>query len=228
MSARLLVKVMKVSPYTGGTFATHLALAFLADDSGIFSGTSADVEVAARLGSRAVSDAMKVLREDGIAERLVTGRSGAPSVYRVLSAAPARPKRKRKPAGDAGSNVQQTQAPSRAGDPLTDLLSGDLKVSTTDTADAGRGIAQAVWSASNPKPAQPFIAIAKIAERFLKAGHSVEAITAAMLDAPTISIGWVESRLNRDRKPSGGKVLPMPTLGRVDTDRDKPTGRVTL
>jgi len=87
--------------------------------------------------------------------------------------------------------------------------------------DAARSLVQRVWERSDPKPATPFIAAVKIAERLLAAGHSRDAIGHAMLDAPTISTGAVELQLNRGRNGSRRSSL-------LDEDRGGPVGRVQL
>lgn len=88
--------------------------------------------------------------------------------------------------------------------------------------DPAKVIAKAVWEASNPRPAQPFIAVVKIAQRLLDAGHAADAIEAAMLDVPTISTRWVEAKLNeRRRSTRRGPVAPT-------EDRSAPSGRIDL
>lgn len=89
--------------------------------------------------------------------------------------------------------------------------------------DPARAITVAVWEASSPKPATPFIGVVKIARRLLDAGHDPDAITAAMIAVPTISTRWVEAELNRSSRPR-----PPATLRPVDDDRDAPTGRIAL
>lgn len=72
--------------------------------------------------------------------------------------------------------------------------------------DRARSLTQRVWEARTPKPAQPFVAVCKIAERMLAAGHEDEALYRAMLAVPTISTGWLEGNLNgngnRSRVPA--------------------------
>lgn len=67
------------------------------------------------------------------------------------------------------------------------------------SAERGRRIAAAVWdarkAAGQSTPAQPFVAVAKIAERF--DSYDERAVVAAMLAVPTISTGWVEGELRR-------------------------------
>lgn len=64
---------------------------------------------------------------------------------------------------------------------------------------AAHQLATELWKRKNPKPAQKFVAVRQVAERLLDAGHSPEAVLAAMLAVPTISIGWCEGQLNKGR-----------------------------
>lgn len=86
---------------------------------------------------------------------------------------------------------------------------------------AAHAVAAEVWATKNPKPATPFVAVQKIAARFLDAGHDHDAIVAAMVAVPTISIGWVESRLNggpeRGRK-SGAQAAAEDLQARIDRE----------
>jgi hypothetical protein len=87
----------------------------------------------------------------------------------------------------------------------------------------GRAIATAVWErkkeAGQPTPAQPFVAVAKIADALLSAGHQPARIIDAMVAVPTISTRWVEAELAR-RRPQRRAA--------VSEDRDAPEGRVVL
>lgn len=75
-----------------------------------------------------------------------------------------------------------------------------------------------VWTEKNPKPVTNFGRIVNLMQKFIDAGWEHEAIVRAMVEAPTISEGWVETWLRRNTKP------PRP----VEQNRDKPTGRVQL
>jgi hypothetical protein len=85
-----------------------------------------------------------------------------------------------------------------------------------------RTIVDAVWLRLDPKPAQPYIAIVKIAEALLASGWAAPSIENAMCAVPTISTRWVESALRRAR---GGPTSPGAT---IDRDRTQPTGEVKL
>jgi hypothetical protein len=84
-------------------------------------------------------------------------------------------------------------------------------------------IAERVWEQLNPKPAQPFVAVRKIAAALLKAGHKAQAIEDAMLAAPTISTRACELVLNRNRR---GRAAP--SVAPIITERDGPEGRIIL
>lgn len=90
------------------------------------------------------------------------------------------------------------------------------------TGSVAQPIVKAVWDRKVPKPATPFIAAVKIAERLLASEWSPDEIEQAMVDAPTISVGAVELTLNRNRdaKPRRGAAGP------VTSRRDGPEGRV--
>lgn len=86
-----------------------------------------------------------------------------------------------------------------------------------------RALVSRVWDRSNPKPATPFIAAVKIAERLLAAGWTEPQVEDAMVTAPTISTGAVELALARALPARG-----VPRGAPVTTRRDGPEGRVKL
>ena len=69
---------------------------------------------------------------------------------------------------------------------------------TTSTRQA-RAIIRAVWDARNPRPAAPFVALVKIAQRLLDAGHTAKAVEAAFMAAPAFTIAALEFQLNGGR-----------------------------
>ena len=75
-----------------------------------------------------------------------------------------------------------------------------------------------VYRDRNPRPANPFPAVLGVASKLLTAGWSEERVRAALMEAPTISVGWCEAWLNRQRPTPGGRP---PTA-----DRGAPAGRV--
>ena len=95
------------------------------------------------------------------------------------------------------------------------------KPKVTASTEVGREVTTALWdqrkAAGQPVPAQPFVAVARIATRLLEAGHHRDDVLAAMVEAPTITTAAVELALSR-RRPRA--------RGRVDQDRDGPSGRV--
>lgn len=86
--------------------------------------------------------------------------------------------------------------------------------------ERARALTDRVWKAKTPPPVQPFIAIAKIAERFLDCGHAEVDVERAMCHVPTISFSWVEAEIAKSKKQSPSRV--------VDDDRDTPSGEVKL
>lgn len=171
------------------------------------------------------------------------GGRGKATVYRVPMDLTALAERRASRAPSDGTNARieppQTRAPqpdTRASGPDTRAsgsapngLATEATEAPTGTppargrpkvTDAARAVTDEVWERSGDiKPAVPYIAIAKIADRLLTAGHEHDAIVGAMLAARTISIGWVEAELRR-RNPTAART---PTI-----DRDAPTGRIVL
>lgn len=115
---------------------------------------------------------------------------------------------KRDPGGAAGDS------PHIPVDPVVPVLPGMAAPSPRRQDEADHVIATAVFERSSPKPATPFVAVRKIAQRFLEAGHEPAAIEAAMLSVRTISIGWVESELNKNR-PRGAVIARPPSTTRT-------------
>lgn len=75
-----------------------------------------------------------------------------------------------------------------------------------------RGITQRVWERRDKPPAQPFVAVVKIAQALLDAGWSSTEVEDTMTTVPTISTRWCEAELNRRQcKPEA-----------IDTDREGP------
>lgn len=75
-----------------------------------------------------------------------------------------------------------------------------------------------VWDHKTPKPATPFIAAVKIAERLIGAGHDPDAVRDAMIQAPTLTTSSIEIALARHR----------PTTPSIEDswDRSQPSGEI--
>lgn len=65
--------------------------------------------------------------------------------------------------------------------------------------EAADRVARQVWDSRDPRPAQPFPAVRKVAELLLDAGWPEAAVQEGMLHAPTISTRSVEFLLNRSK-----------------------------
>lgn len=158
------------------------------------------------------------------------GASNNAALARRASCAPSPDVKARMPAPETRAPAPETRASEperRASRCAPNGLDNGATEEPTTAAPKGRGtspearaIATAVWEGSGEtKPATPFIAVAKVADALLTAGHAPDAITAAMLQVPTISTRWVEADL---RKNQPRRATP------VAEDRAAPSGRVAL
>jgi hypothetical protein len=77
----------------------------------------------------------------------------------------------------------------------------------------------------NPRPAQPFMAVVKIAEALLDAGNDPCKVEQAMLVVPTISTRSVELEMNRVRP---NPIARRTELMQGEADRAKPSGVIKL
>lgn len=183
-----------------GDYFAWVVHAFLEEDPAL-----TQVVLAEQLGVApgTVQRAVKRLRD---AELLGEARASA-RLPRASDRAPARGRR----ASVIGS--------SRAGE-----RSSSNELFPTGTAPKGAGsssdavrVCQRVWTEKDPKPVMNFGRAVKLAQRFLDAGWHEDYLVRGMVEAPTISDGWVESWLRRNQPR-----LP------IEQDRDAPTGRVKL
>lgn len=168
------------------------------------------------------------------------GGRGRATVYTVPMDLDALAERRASRAPLAGGNARteptQTRAPatetrapatdSRASGCAPNGVTNGVATETTNgptsppaADDPARVVAKAVWEARTPRPAQPFIAIVKIADALLAAGHEPAVIERAMLAVPTISTRWVEAEINRSRPAQARRPVE---------DRSAPSGRIEL
>lgn len=92
----------------------------------------------------------------------------------------------------------QTEDPDLEETPASQPAESDLGLPGREKPKAPRAIvADAVWEARAMKPAGGWIAVAKLAEKFLGAGVDPERLTRAMIEAPVVSQGAVELQLSR-------------------------------
>lgn len=95
-------------------------------------------------------------------------------------------------------------------------------------AQRARAVVDAVWERRDPKPATPYIAAVKIAERLLSAGHLQKPVYEAMMGAPTLTVAAVEFQLNRGRAapvPSGNERQGVMTDRAAEGGRWRPGGQ---
>jgi len=71
-------------------------------------------------------------------------------------------------------------------------------------ADAARALVRRVYDNRTPRPAGAFMGLAKIAQRLLEAGHSVEAVEAAYMATPAFTTDALEFQLNGGRTNGNG------------------------
>lgn len=107
----------------------------------------------------------------------------------------------------ARAHTSETDAGARsdprahAGDPSSSSLFLETTPSV-DSVDVVRSSANAIWTRKQPRPAIPYPAVVSIVRKLLDAGWPADAVVDAGIAVPTISIGWCESWLNKNRKPA--------------------------
>lgn len=62
-----------------------------------------------------------------------------------------------------------------------------------------------------PPTAQSYISVVKVVERLLKAGYTVHEVKMALVDVPTVSIGWMESTIKKSRDGGAGVTARVTT-----------------
>lgn len=85
--------------------------------------------------------------------------------------------------------------------PQTDPQSVDAP--RNPVADAARALVRRVYDNRTPRPAGKFIALAKIAQRLLEAGHEVAAVEQAYMTTPAFTTAALEFQLNGGRNGNG-------------------------
>lgn len=200
---------------------------------------------------RTVNDALARLVRDGAVVRIVNGAPDArirgdrrPNLYRVLveNGVPCgvtrcgwcgmTPNAPRDDArrhdgvtlGDTTGCRETSPEPSLepSDEPNPEPLALEAPPSGPTTGSIANGLVRIVWERKTPRPATPFVAAVKIAERLLVAGHEAQAIEEAMVQAPTLTTAAVEIALARRRPPQRGAGAP------VRAPRDGQEGRVRL
>lgn len=248
MSLEAMGWVIRCSPYEGSTHAILLNIADTANEQYEFEFWMRQGKLMrkSRWKRSAVQKALATLISDGVLVVLVEGKGrGEPTKYRLVMSPdapvvydvrePGGVPKAEQPATRAPQEQPATRAPGAHEQgtlvPAT-RAPGARHASTVDRSDPkadpkaepkGRAIATEVWERSDPKPAQPFIAVQKLAAKLLDAGHSHEAIVEAMLAVPTISTGWVETQL---RQAKGRRPGRRQENERLTTDDGEPSGRV--
>jgi hypothetical protein len=245
VSAQAVGWVYRHSPLRGTAFQVHLAIADSVNDQNGYELWMAQPKLArkARVGRASCQRALDALVEAGLLE-LVRSGSGSTNLYRLLMPvdAPVAWEPKSRPTPSANPPHGE------AADPVLDLPHGEATPASSrgdtrlmvrqdpphgealtqeepkeEPKPTGRGIASEVWerrkAAGEPTPALPFVAVAKIGDALLEAGHAPEAIVDAMLAVPTISTRWVEGELAK-RRPKRTR--------RISENRDAPEGRLAL
>jgi hypothetical protein len=79
------------------------------------------------------------------------------------------------------------------------------KQKRNQTSSLAREVLNEWWERQNPRPAQPYIACAKVVESFLKAGHDREEITWMLDHAPVVSTGAMTLAWNTRPKAKQGR-----------------------
>lgn len=200
---------------------------------------------------RTVNDALARLVRDGAVVRIVNGAPDSrirgdrrPNLYRVLvengvpcgvtrcgwcGVTPDAPRddasrRHGMTDGDATGCRETSPEPSvePPEQPNPEPLALESPPAGPTTGSIVNALVRSVWERKNPRPASPFVAAVKIAERLLAAGHEPRAIEEAMVEAPTITTASVELALARRRPPARGAGAA------VAARRDGEEGRVRL
>lgn len=188
--------VFRHSPYKGSRLIVHLAIGDVVNDAhdNEFWMSVTKLATKCRLGRSAVIAALAELVADDFLEVLSEGGGrGRVTRYRFLMPETAR-------SVDGLETARFTPETARSESETARSTKTTPITRTKETKENGNAdamfVAKSVFDAKEPKPAQPFVAVVKIAQRLLDAGHDRDAIVSAMLEVPTISVGWVEAKLN--------------------------------
>lgn len=238
MSVEAMVAVLNHSQAKGGARLLLLVMANEAASDGSLTAYRRSLKHLAKMCNCSVDTVRRQMRELvdlGELTILAAGGGRQQSDYRldVVQGVATVPTQGSQPCPPRGSNpatpgVATVPPPSSPSVPVLPLptpaaaAAGGAAEGVVAQSKPEHEVARRVWEGKNPKPAIPFIAVRKIAARFLERGWPPDAIVDAMLEAPTISIGAVELQLNRRRAPT----RPPTQDRRVDTNRSAPSGLV--
>lgn len=154
-------------------------------------------------------------------------RGGVPAVQRGGSPLHSAPKESHGTKATSNDNPPAPAAPVGGAGTLPGVDPPATKIVTPERERAQRVVAK-VWEMKKPKPATPFIAAVKIAERLLEAGHDPQRIGWAMVKAPTITVAAVELQLNAGTAPGGDPRPADERHGIVAHDPARTGGRVKI
>lgn len=228
----LVKHVLDTSPAEGPTYFVHLTLALLADDDAHVRVSQGELARMARVSVGTMRRGVRELLDQGLVVQVEPPNQRIPALLRVDGMAPRGTReaplsaaqgvrsgtsKRRQRYLSGTSNANPLLALDLETQPTTDVVGSAVPAEPGIT---GRGIAGRIWKLKNPRPAQPFMAIVKIAEALLDAGNDPCAVERAMLVVPTISTRSVEFELNR--KPTTR------TQPAVDTEREAAGGIVQL
>lgn len=220
------------------SFRARGVLVWLLDKPDNWRTDSVALARAGKEGREAVRSALRELEEHGYLVRSRT-RDERGRWVTVVEVHEVPPTEAQEPVSGEGSPAPRNPAPGKpAAGGLGAIPLPGLRQSTETENDPGadapaeaklvrgRAIATEVWDArkiaGKPVPAQPFVAVAKIGEALLDAGHAPAAIVSAMNAVPTISTRWVEAELARRAGLTGQRTGPR---ARVEGPRSPvPTG----
>lgn len=231
---RIVDHVVQTSPVEAPAYWVHVTLALLANDDAHVRVSQVELARVARVSLSTMRRCVRELIDRGLVTQVDPPNQRVPALLRLdgvpQPCLPASAKRTRRgasvpPQGNRRGASEPPQAESL-------YLHSDLEITKQPTdvgsaltaepnAPTGRGIAGRIYKLKDPRPAQPFMAIVKIAEALLDAGNDPGAVERAMLVVPTISTRSVELELNR--KPLT-RTQPAP----VDTEREAAGGIVQL
>jgi hypothetical protein len=173
-----------------------------------------------RADRRTVQRALQTLVKLGELEVLEAGDGRDQADYRILLPTLGEGRQSTAPgaagSGPTGGNTPPPSSPSNPGPPANhqplaaaDADGGQLPgidgpPPADPTAALARALVRRVYDARTPRPAGKFVGLAKIAERLLAAGHSVEAVEAAYMATPAFTTAALEFQLNGGRTNGNG------------------------
>lgn len=237
MSVTVMASVWKGSRSTGTARLVLLALADEASDEGEVTAYRRSLSHLSRkcaCSTDSVRRAVANLVALGEVTVLKRGDGRSPTDYQInvgalasavdeggagatpgVAPMPPQGSRPRVPRGSTAATPITPLFPVPPGGPPAGAADGD-----TGPEPPARYVARQVWEHKKPRPATKFVAVMKVAEALLEAGHQVDDVVAAMIAAPTITVAAVELQLSRRKPPAGG--------GRVDADRGGVSGLVDV